>query len=210
MRTEDKVILKAIELYNTKGFSNITSRDIARELDMSHGNVEYHYKNKETILRAIYSKMKKEVSTYFSEVNKSMNPIEEFDILLKKLEHFQSKYLFFNLDVNDISRQFPRLKVEIKATIQRRKDQMASFFVLFSDLGYLQPEPSRGFYLRLQHKIRILITFWVSQEVILKNFDPTQNITMSLSIWDLLLPHLTEKGKSEYNRLNLKDQVLSV
>jgi len=210
MRTEDKVILKAIELYNTKGFSNITSRDIARELDMSHGNVEYHYKNKETILRAIYSKMKKEVSTYFSEVNKSMNPIEEFDILLKKLEHFQSKYLFFNLDVNDISRQFPRLKVEIKATIQRRKDQMASFFVLFSVLGYLQPEPSRGFYLRLQHKIRILITFWVSQEVILKNFDPTQNITMSLSIWDLLLPHLTEKGKSEYNRLNLKDQVLSV
>ena len=210
MRTEDKVILKAIELYNTKGFSNITSRDIARELDMSHGNVEYHYKNKETILRAIYSKMKKEVSTYFSEVNKSMNPIEEFDILLKKLEHFQSKYLFFNLDVNDISRQFPRLKVEIEATIQRRKDQMASFFILFSDLGYLQPEPSRGFYLRLQHKIRIMITFWVSQEVILKNFDPTQNITMSLSIWDLLLPHLTEKGRSEYNRLNLKAQVLSV
>jgi len=36
----------------------------------------------------------KEVSTYFSEVNKSMNAIEEFDILLKKLEHFQSKYLF--------------------------------------------------------------------------------------------------------------------
>ena len=87
---------------------------------------------------------------------------------------------------------------------------MATFFILFSDLGYLQPEPRKGFYLRLQHKIRILITFWVSQEVILKNFDPTQNITMSLSIWDLLLPHLTEKGKSEYNRLNLKAQVLSV
>ena len=210
MRTEDKVILKAIELYNTKGFSNITSRDIARELDMSHGNVEYHYKNKETILRAIYSKMKKEVSTYFSEVNKSMNPIEEFNILLKKLEHFQSKYLFFNLDVIDIARQFPRLKAEIEATIQRRKDQMASFFILFSDLGYLQPEPGRGFYLRLQHKIRILITFWVSQEVILKNFDPTQNIAMRLSIWDLLLPHLTKKGKSEYNRLNVKPRLLSV
>jgi AcrR family transcriptional regulator len=204
MRTEEKIINKAIELYNEHGFSNISSRDIAKELKISHGNLEYHYKNKEAILTAIYNQMKDEVSAYFSELDKSMEPFEQFNVLLKKLDHFQNKYMFFNLDVLEIFRKYPKLKGKVEAAMQIRKDQMISFFTLLSDLGYIQREPSTGFYLRLQHKIRVFITFWVSQEVVLKNFDPSQSFSMSQAIWDLLYPHFTEKGKAEYMRLNSK------
>jgi AcrR family transcriptional regulator len=204
MRTDEKILLKAIELYNAKGFANISSRDIAKELGISHGNLEYHYKNKEVILTAIYARMKEEVSGYFSELSETENVFEHFDSFLKKLEHFQNKYLFFNLDFLEIGRQFPKLRAKVENTIQIRKDEMAKFFETFSELGYLQKEPSTGFYFRLQHKIRILITFWVSQEVMLKVFDPSHEITMSMSIWDLLLPHLTAKGKSEYAKLSKK------
>jgi AcrR family transcriptional regulator len=200
--TKDKIISKAIDMYNAQGFSNITSRDIAKELEMSHGNLEYHYKNKEAILAAIYDRMKEEVSAYFSETNKSLHPFEQFNVLLKKLEHFQGKYKFFNLDVVEISRQFPKLRLKVDTTAQMRKDQMIDFFSLFAKAGYFKDEPNKGFYLRLQHKIRVLITFWVSQETIFKNFDTTQRISMSQSIWDLLLPNFTEKGKKEYNKFN--------
>lgn len=207
MRTKDKIINRAIELYNEKGFSNVSSRDIAQELGMSHGNLEYHYKNKEEILHAIYARMKSEVSEYFSEIDPSLEPFRQFDKLLKKLDHFQNKYLFFNLDIIEISRQFPKLKKKVETTIQIRKDQMNASFQLFMARGYIRREPNAGFYQRLQHKIRILITFWVSQEVILKNFDPTQNISMSHSIWDLLLPHLTEKGAQAYRKLEVEAEV---
>ena len=204
MRTEDKIILKAIELYNERGFSNVTSRDIAKALDISHGNLEYHYNNKEAILTAIYAQMKEEVSSYFSEVISNVDPFEQFDTILKKLDHFQTRYLFFNLDIIEISRQYPKLKSKVEATIQLRKDQIANFFTMFAGSGYLQPEPTPGFYRRLQHKIRVLITFWDAQNVILKNFDKSQNITMHLSIWDLLYPHFTEKGKQQYARISQK------
>lgn len=208
MRTEEKIITKAIELYNESGFSNISSRDIAQKLNISHGNLEYHYKNKEAILHAIYARMKEEVSAYFSEIDPASEPFEQFDIFLRKLDHFQGKYLFFNLDIIEISRQFPKLKEKVETTIQIRKDQMNTFFTLFNTAGYIAKEPNDGFYLRLQHKIRILITFWVSQETILKSFDPTHKITMSLSIWDLLLPHLTAKGKTVYNRLKTRTPLI--
>jgi AcrR family transcriptional regulator len=204
MRTEEKIILKAIELYNKAGFYNINSRDIAKELQISHGNLEYHYKNKEIILETIYARMKTEVSGYFSDVDESMDPFEQLDVYLHKLEQFQTKYKFFNLDVVEISRQYPKLKRKIKATVQVRKEQMASFFTMFAKSGHLLPEPNEGFYMRLQHKIRMIITFWVSQEMILKNFDPDQEITMRQTIWDLIFPYLTEKGKKAYNRSILK------
>lgn len=204
MRTEEKIILKAIELYNKAGFYNINSRDIAKELQISHGNLEYHYKTKEVILEAIYARMKAEVSGYFADMDESLDPFEQLDVYLKKLEQFQSKYKFFNLDVVEISRQYPKLRRKIRTTVQVRKEQMASFFNLFVGSGYLNPEPDPGFYMRLQHKIRMTITFWVSQEVILKNFDPEQDITMCQTIWDLIFPHLTEKGRKAYNRSILK------
>jgi AcrR family transcriptional regulator len=201
MRTDEKIIRKAIELYNKKGFANVTSRNIAEQLKISHGNLEYHFKTKEAILDAIYTRMKTEVSGYFSDVDEAMSPFEQLDTLLKKLERFQTKYRFFNLDVIEISRKYPTLKSKIEATVQIRRDQMASFFTLFSKQGYLEPEPHTNFYLRLQHKIRMIITFWMSQEMIMKNFDPGQEITMRQTIWDLLIAHLTEKGKGEYYKL---------
>jgi AcrR family transcriptional regulator len=199
--TKEKIISKAIDMYNTDGFSNITSRDLAKQLEMSHGNLEYHYKNKEAILSAIYDRMKEEVSAYFSETNKSLHPFEQFNVLLKKLDHFQNKYKFFNLDVVEISRQFPKLRLKVETTAQMRKEQMIYFFDLFAKSGYLKEEPNKGFYLRLQHKIRVIITFWVSQETILKNFDTTQYISMSQSIWDLLVPNFTAKGLKEFDKL---------
>jgi len=207
MRTKDKIIDKAIELYNAHGFSNVSSRDIAQQLGMSHGNLEYHYKNKEAILHAIYARMKSEVSSYFSELDPSHEPFLEFDKFLKKLDHFQSKYRFFNLDVIEISRQFPKLRKKVETTIQIRKDQMNDAFRIFMNKGYIRKEPNPGYYQRLQHKIRILITFWMSQEMILKGFDPTQDISMSHSIWDLLFPHLTEKGMRAYRKIELDAEV---
>jgi AcrR family transcriptional regulator len=202
MTTKEKIISKAIDLYNEQGFANITSRDIAKELKISHGNLEYHYQNKETLLSAIYMCMKEEVSSYFAEIDQSQDPFVQFDTYLRRLEPFQTKYLFFNLDVLEISRKYPAIKEKLDATILLRKEQMTHFFNLFDESGYLQPEPSKEYYTRLQHKIRVLITFWVSQEAVLQNFHPGQHISMTVSIWDLLLPHLTEKGKRQYKNVS--------
>lgn len=202
MTTKEKIIFKAIDLYNEHGFANVTSRDIAKELKISHGNLEYHYQNKETLLSAIYMCMKDEVSSYFSEIDRSQDPFVQFDTYLRRLEPFQTKYLFFNLDVLEISRKYPAIKEKLDATIQLRKEQMTHFFNLFDESGYLLPEPSYEFYTRLQHKIRVLITFWVSQDAVLQNFNQGQHLSMTQSIWDLLLPHLTEKGKRQYKNVS--------
>ena len=41
MKTRDKIIEQAIELFNDKGAANVTSRHIAEAMDISHGNLCY-------------------------------------------------------------------------------------------------------------------------------------------------------------------------
>ena len=58
--TKDNILYNALELFNTKGESEVTLRDIALACEMSLGNLAYHYKNKSFIISALFRNMLEE------------------------------------------------------------------------------------------------------------------------------------------------------
>ncbi|MFT7031613.1 MAG: AcrR family transcriptional regulator [Cyclobacteriaceae bacterium] len=199
MKTKDKIIEAAKRLYNEKGLSNVTSRNIAAHIKISHGNLEYHFPNKEALLLAIYDKMRSEVSGFYEGQDQDItNPIEHLHKILIRLEEFQGKYMFFNLDVLEISRSYTKVNQLLEDTLQIRKFQMEAIFNRFIESKYMEVEFTKGYYQRLQHTIRILITFWKPQEAVLSYFDFNQKGEMVKHVWELLLPHFTDEGKAQY------------
>ena len=59
-------------------------------------------------------------------------------------------------------------------------------------------EDADNHYERLKHTIRILITFWLSQQEVLPGYRSTRFDEMSHYVWRLIYPHMTEEGKREY------------
>ncbi len=203
MTTKQRIVNQAIESYNSYGVANVTSRDLAKTLGISHGNLDYHFPNKEALLIAIYKQMKKDASEIYSEKDLHENPFLHFNKLLRGLELFHKKYLFFNLDILEISRKYEKVGVLLGRTFLIRKSQMSGFYKRFMELGYFEDEVRPGVYLRLQHTIRIVITFWCSQKAILPYFEKTQRTSMSNYVWELLIPHMTKKGMMAYKDLKL-------
>ncbi|MDY7396972.1 TetR/AcrR family transcriptional regulator [Aureibaculum sp. 2210JD6-5] len=203
MITKQRIISQAIESYNAFGVTNVTSRDIAKLLNISHGNLDYHFPNKEALLLAIYKKMKKDASKIYDEEHILQDPFTNFNKLLLGLETFQKKYQFFNLDILEISRKYEKVSILLNKTFQIRRSQMGVFYKAFMDLGYLKEETTPGMYVHLQHTVRILITFWCSQKEILSYNEDIQKTSMSTYIWELLLPHMTKKGLNAYQELPL-------
>jgi len=200
IKTKDRIIQVAVHRFNELGVQNVTSRQIAQEMGISHGNLDYHYKTKEDLLLAIYKKMKKEMSESYLDHKKYSNSMEHFHHLLLHLEEFQLKYQFFNLDVLVISRSFPKINKLLTKTLELRKHQMDDIFKKLISEGYLKENKNfeQG---RLQHTIRIIITFWISQREVLHNFRYKENGEMTKHIWQLIMPFLTELGLKEYDQL---------
>jgi AcrR family transcriptional regulator len=57
MNTKERIIETAIRLFNEQGTVAVSTNHIAEALSMSPGNLYYHFRNKEEILRAILERM---------------------------------------------------------------------------------------------------------------------------------------------------------
>ena len=203
IKTKDKILQSAIELYNTAGVQTITSRHIAAEIGISHGNLDYHYKTKEEIILAIYDRMRDEMSDYFITRKANSSSIEHVHLLLIQLEEFQYKYRFINLDVLEITRAFPRISDLLQKTSEYRKQQLNVLFQEFLADGYML-EIEKNLLEQTLHIIRIIITFWLSQREVLATDKFTEKGSMVKSIWAVISPYLTEAGKKEQEKTVLK------
>ena len=59
-KTKDKILNSARSLFNQRGVSDVTLRDIAEKVGISIGNLAYHYKNKDFMIAELFDKMEEE------------------------------------------------------------------------------------------------------------------------------------------------------
>lgn len=53
MKTRDRILIAARDLFNVRRFGNVTTADLAAEIGISEGNLWYHFKNKRALLEAL-------------------------------------------------------------------------------------------------------------------------------------------------------------
>lgn len=92
MSTKEAILEVARELFNTTSTQASTTNHIAKAMGISPGNLHYHYKNREEIIRLLYKEMRKETKLSSDELPKCIATLHEHE---KVLTQIQWKYRFF-------------------------------------------------------------------------------------------------------------------
>ena len=101
MKTKDRILQASLNLFNADGATEVTTNDIAKELKMSPGNLYFHYKNKEQIIREIFKKLIIDTQTIWkpqAKIAKRKEKIYLVDFLDKNMELYW-KYRFFHREM---------------------------------------------------------------------------------------------------------------
>lgn len=102
MKTKERILVTSVELFNRSGVAAITTNHIAKAMDISPGNLYFHYDNKEEILVELFKRMSKETYAVWRPTKiKTMTPTKFID------ENFEIywKYRFFHREMYSLRRK---------------------------------------------------------------------------------------------------------
>ncbi len=109
MKTAERILLTSLELFNQHGEANVSCVDIAVELDISPGNLYYHYKGKEIVVAALFDMFKERINKILMSPTKSELSIEEFFYFLLMLLESIHLFRFLYHNPADIIDKYPSI-----------------------------------------------------------------------------------------------------
>lgn len=145
MKTKDKIVLKAIELFNRDGVEKVTTLFISKEMGISLGNLHYHYPNRDELIKAI-------VDQFLSEMEELSAVLlqEELTNFLEKAFYTQFvtfrkmwKYRFLFADRLVIARRMDYLEIHFKAMLEQRKKDFDVTVIALKNAGLMRSDLSQ-------------------------------------------------------------------
>lgn len=111
MKTKERILLGSLDLFNADAASEVTTNDIARGLKMSPGNLYFHYKNKEQIIRELFKRLALETNSIWKPQTKMARKNEKIHLVefIDKNLQLYWKYRFFHRELFTLRKKDPEL-----------------------------------------------------------------------------------------------------
>ncbi|MDA0150535.1 TetR/AcrR family transcriptional regulator [Vibrio sp. LaRot3] len=137
MKTRDKIVLAALELFNEHGERNITTNHIAAHIDISPGNLYYHFANKQEIVREIFALYSNELLERFSPIQGQQESLVLLKLYLNSIFTLMWKYRFFYANLPEILQRDEKLHEDYISVQEKLQTNLVNIMASFISLGLL-------------------------------------------------------------------------
>lgn len=202
MKTKDKILSKALELFNDKGYNNITTRHIAAELNISAGNLHYHFRHSEDIIKILFSELTLKMDELLNHMKeKEHKTLEDlYQFTFSTCEIFYA-YRFIFISFIDIMNQIPEIESRYEGINFSRKEE---FQLIFSDLQkshIFQKDVPRFIVDCLTEQIFIIADNWLTHNRLILKLSPKEAIQhYTLLQMNLFYPLLNKEQQKLYEQ----------
>jgi AcrR family transcriptional regulator len=198
--TKERILKTALKLFNAYGIDQITVRHIAKEMEISHGNLCYHYLTTNDIIVALYENLVDQFSAILDRLEPGENAFQALPGVMHKIFELVYAYKFLFLNFIEITRRIKYIKKRHYELIEQRKVQIRESFDVFRNEGRFRKDLPLEQYEFLIMQCFIYGDFWLSNSEILYNGKEKDKINYYVAGYmALFVPYLTEKGRKMAN-----------
>ncbi|MFH6604284.1 TetR/AcrR family transcriptional regulator [Maribacter algicola] len=195
--TKQKILLQSLKLFNARGVSKVSLRTISDALNISVGNLQYHFKKREDIIEELYFQLVKKIDDILV-VNEG-DLLNSFFSTSKQMISMLYEYHFFLLDFVTIVRNNQKIKHHYAKLSKQREEQFLMLVELMIKRRVLREELLKNEYKMLFKRIEVISNFWFSS-VYIQSSTLSERVLedYSLIVGQSIFPYLTEEGNKQF------------
>ena len=199
MKTKDRILLKSLELFNELGEPNVTTLLISDELDISPGNLYYHFKSKSDILTNLFTWYEQEINALL-EVPDTLMDIEDQWFFLHLIFENIAKYRFIYQDVVHVLKRHDHIQLRFNRIISKKRKASLKILRSLKDQGNLNANDSE--IEALCENIVLTATFWLNYAIISQQ-DLTEDVLARgvYQVISLVAPFLGNEQRKSLDEL---------
>ena len=197
--TKNKILDASLRLFNKNGVEKITLRQIAKDLGISQGNLNYHFPKKSEIILSLYTDLVLSLDEKFSNLKKENLCLRDiFNNNIELIKCFYN-YRFILLDFRQIMSDYPAIKKNYLWIQEKRKEQFLGLIEGLVQTKIIREEEYKGEYENVYIRLTIIGDFWMSYAEIRDELSgKSWMYDYSFYLLEILYPYLTSLGKEEF------------
>ena len=160
MKTKERILTVALNLFNEQGTHAITTNHIAEAAGISPGNLYYHYRNKEEIIRALYGRLDKTSDQIFT-LTEPPTGLADLERLLEASYNLLWDYRFFYRELIALTQRDPELAQQYLAVRKRGFEGIKDLVQYFAAAGILRLPDNPKALQQLTELIWLISEFWL-------------------------------------------------
>ncbi len=203
MNTREKILDRALEMFNERGIEYVGLRELAAVLDMRVSNITYYFPTKDDLV----FQLSQELSLKNSEIIIDDKDISMTDFLVMLQKVFDNHYKFRCLlrSFVHIMTQNKQVLASFKKTQTKRQATLSSNIHTLVKAGYIKVgnEEELNF---LVSALAIISRYWISEAAVFgqhlsKEQQVNQNLVM---VTNLFMPYASPKAKKEMEAFRIE------
>jgi len=204
VRTRERILRVSLELFNSQGESNVTTGHISDELNISPGNLYYHFRNKDEIIAYLFAAFEKEIDIAPNEITDIGSAMEDLWLYLHMMFERIWAYRFLYRNLDDLLQRDQKLRSHFNIIISHKRDAVSAMCNTLAAAKAMHATPTE--IATLAENILVVSTYWLNYENLksragIKN-DPEKHLTRGVyQVMSLVSPYLVGEAKQHLAHL---------
>jgi AcrR family transcriptional regulator len=162
-RTAERILGVTLELFNRFGEPNVSTTLISSELNISPGNLYYHFPAKDELVNALFTRYETALNELLSAAP-SVHDVEDAWFFMHTLFELVWQYRFLYRDLNDLLSKNRRLEAQIKDGLLHKTTAFRTVLDSLEHEGILNITVSER-EATATHMV-VMLTWWLSYEYV--------------------------------------------
>ena len=187
-------------MFNAQGEPNVTTNHIADELEISPGNLYYHFRNKDDIIEHLFGRYEERIDTALAAPSGRLPGLEDVWLQLHLVFECIWDYRFLYRDLVDILSRNRRLRLRFARILKRADEQAHTVMRGLSKAGVMRA--SRDELDAAATNVLVISTFWMNYAAARGDKDEQRSIRDGIvQVMMLLAPFLRDAERVHLNTL---------